>query len=115
MQPEQTMMGQGLHVWAGASDKRYRYSLYMFGTSFGPGAANYILAKEIKPGLHFPLFIGSTPDLSGLDFASDVRDCIVLGRATHIHIHFNEAGEESRGAECADLVERWNPPCNRNR
>lgn len=115
MQPEQTMIGQGLHVWTGVSGKRYRYSLYMFGTSFGPGAANFILAKEIKPGLHFPTFIGSTPDLSDLGLPSDMTECIRMSRATHIHVHFNEAGEGSRRAECADLIERWNPPCNQVR
>jgi len=114
LQPEQTMIGQGLHVWVGASGSRYRYSLYMFGTSFGPGAANFILAKEIKPGLHFPLYISSTPDLSDLNLDSKVQECIRMGRATHIHVHFNETGGASRDAESADLIERWNPPCNRS-
>lgn len=113
MRPEQTMIGQGLHVWGGASGKRYRYSLYMFGTAFGPGAANYIFAKEIKPGLHFPIYVGSTADLSDLKLNPSVLDCIRMGRVTHIHVRFNEAGEDDCAAECADLVERWNPPCNK--
>ncbi len=114
MRPEQTMIGQGLHVWAGASGKRYRYSLYMYGTAFGPGAANFIFAREIKFGLHFPIFIGTTADLSDLGLKSNILDCIRMGRATHIHVRFNEAGEENRSAECADLIERWSPPCNKS-
>jgi hypothetical protein len=113
MRPEQTLLGQELHVWAGASGKTYGYKLCPIGTAFGPRAANYIFAREIKPGLHFPLLVGSTADVSDLEWESSVVDRMRMGRATHIHVRFNEGRAEDRTAECADLIERWNPPCNR--
>lgn len=115
MRPEQTMIGQGVHVWKGASGKRYRYHLYMFGTAFGPGAANFIFAREIKFGLHFAVFVGQTADIS-LALADEIQmQCIRTGRPTHIHVRYNEEGEEARVAEQKDLIEILSPPCNHRR
>ena len=113
MRPEQTMIGLGQHVWTGASGKKYCYSLYMFGTAFGPGAANFIYAREIKPGLHFPIYVGHTADLSEPFSDHLVMQCVRMTRATHIHVRYNDAGEGQRHAEQADLVAQLTPPCNR--
>lgn len=113
--PEQTLIGQGIHVWRGASDKRYRYMLYMFGTAFGPGAANFIYAREIKSGLHFPIYVGHTADLSEPFPDSAIMECIRAGRPTHIHVRYNEEGPDQQVAEQADLVAQLNPSCNRAR
>jgi hypothetical protein len=115
MRPEQTMIGQGLHVWTGISGKKYRYSAFMFGTGFGPGAANIIYAREIKAGQYFPIYVGHTADLSEPFADYLVMQCIKLSRVTHIHVRFNEAGEEQRHAEASDLIAQLNPSCNRPR
>jgi hypothetical protein len=106
---------QGVHVWLGASGREYRYSIYMFGTAFGPGAANFIFAREFTPGRNVPLYIGHTNDLS-VPFPNFViAQCIKLRRVTHVHVHFNETSEEIRRAERSDLIAQWNPPCNQMR
>lgn len=115
MRPEETMIGQGLHVWTGMSGKKYRYSLYMFGTAFGPGPANFIFSREIKAGQHFPIYIGQTDDLSEPFNDYLVMQCIKISRVSHIHVHFSEATEEERRAERSDLIAQLNPPCNRMR
>jgi hypothetical protein len=113
MRPDQTMIGQGLHVWTGASGKKYRYMLYMFGTAFGPGAANFIYARQMKPGQHFPIYVGQTADLSEPISEAETTQCVSHNRPTHIHVRYNEAGEEDRLAEQSDLIAQLRPPCNR--
>lgn len=106
---------QGIHVWLGKAGREYRYSVYMFGTVFGPGAANFIFAQEFKPGTYVPLYIGHTNDLSE-PFSNYVAlQCMKLRRVTHIHVHFNETSEELRRAERSDLIAQWSPPCNHMR
>lgn len=115
MRSDEARHVQGLHVWLGKSGNEYRYSIYMFGTVFGPGAANFIFAQEFKPGQFVPIYIGHTSDLSE-PFSNYVAlQCIKLRRVTHIHVHFNETTEEIRRAERSDLIAQWNPPCNQMR
>jgi len=54
----------GIHVWTGQSGQNYRYTVYMFGTVFGPGPANHIFAHETRPNQFMPIYIGQTDDLS---------------------------------------------------
>ena len=88
MKPEQTYVGQGLYVWIGASGTKYRYSAFMFGTHFGPGAANIIFAREIKRGQYAPVYVWQTADLSEPFKDEAALQCITEGRATHIHVRF---------------------------
>jgi len=111
MKPDQTYVGQGLHVWTGASGKKYRYSAFMFGTHFGPGAANVIYAREIKRGHYAPIFIAQTADLSEPLKDEAVLQCVTEGRATHIHVRFAGDDEAVRIAECQDLIAALKPPC----
>jgi hypothetical protein len=115
MRPEESMIGEGLHVWTGMSGKKYRYSLYMFGTAFGPGPANFVFARETKPGQYAPIYFGQTSDLSEPFPDGLVMQCIKLSRVTHIHVHFSNASEEIRLAERSDLIEQWSSPCNQTR
>ncbi|HEU5468669.1 MAG TPA: hypothetical protein VFU77_05125 [Steroidobacteraceae bacterium] len=112
MQPDQTFVGQGLYVWTGASGRKYRYSAFMFGTHFGPGAANFIFAREVKRGQYAPLYVGQTPDLSEPFRNEAALQCITEGRATHVHVRFAGEDEAARVAECEDLVASLKPPCN---
>lgn len=109
------MIGQGIYVWTGMSGTKYRYSVYMFGTVFGPGPANFIFTREIKPGQHFPIYVGHTNDLSEPFSDYLAMQCIKMSRVSHIHVRFSESTEELRRAQRSDLIAHLNPPCNRMR
>jgi hypothetical protein len=113
--PDQTLFAQGIESWRGASGRRYLYNLHMLGTVFGPGAANFIYAREIKRGLHFPVYVGQTADLSDPIADSDILECIRRSRPTHIHVRYNEEGLDQRIAEQADLIAELRPLCSRAR
>lgn len=113
MQADQTYIGQGLHVWTGISGKKYRYSAFMYGTHFGPGAGNFIFTREIKRGLYFPIYVGQTADLSEPFSDQFLLQCITMSRASHIHVKFTEDDEATRIAECEDLIAQLTPSCNR--
>ncbi|MBX3703938.1 MAG: hypothetical protein KF822_09210 [Steroidobacteraceae bacterium] len=102
----------GVHVWIGASGRKYRYAVYMVGTVFGPGPANFVFARETRPGLYAAVHIGHTGDLSEPFDNHLAMQCIRLNRATHIHVKLSTAPEEVRRAECSDLIAEWSPPCN---
>jgi hypothetical protein len=113
MKGDQTYVGQGLYVWTGASGKKYRYSAFMFGTHFGPGAANVIFARETKRGQYDPIYVGQTADLSEPFQDDGVLRCITENRATHIHVRFAGDDEAARTAECEDLIAGLDPPCRK--
>ncbi|MGQ0428412.1 MAG: hypothetical protein ACT4UQ_00525 [Gammaproteobacteria bacterium] len=106
------MNDPGIYLWTGASGQKYRYTVYMFGTVFGPGPANYIFARETRPGHYLPVYIGHTEDLSAPFENHPAMQCIKLNRATHIHVKLSIATEEVRRAEKSDLIAEWNPVCN---
>ncbi len=101
-----------IYLWRGASGRWYRYAVYMFGTVFGPGPANYIFARETRPGHYLPLYIGHTQDLSAPMDDPLVLQCVRLNRATHMHVKLSTATEEVRRAERSDLIAEWKPDCN---
>jgi len=102
----------GIHVWTGQSGQKYRYTVYMFGTVFGPGPANFIYARELRAGQYVPVFIGQTQDLSEPFEDSVALECMKQTRVTHIHVRPTDARDEIRRAERSDLISVWNPPCN---
>jgi hypothetical protein len=114
MKPEQTFVGQGLYVWTGASGKKYRYSAFMFGTHFGPGAANVVFAREVKRGKYDPIYIGQTADLSEPFKDEAALRCITEGRATHVLVRFAGDDEAVRIAESQDLIAALKPPCSQS-
>jgi hypothetical protein len=106
------MADLGIHVWAGQSGQKYRYTVYMFGTAFGPGPANYIFTREVRPGQHVALYCGQTDDLSEPFDDHVALECLKQHRVSHIHVRHADAREELRRAERSDLISAWNPPCN---
>ncbi|MCI0432583.1 MAG: hypothetical protein L0271_02880 [Gemmatimonadetes bacterium] len=102
----------GIYLWTGKSGQKYRYTVYMFGTVFGPGPANFIFAHESRPGHYVPVYIGQTGDLSEPFEDHVALECIKQRRVTHIHVRHSDAREELRRAERSDLILAWNPPCN---
>jgi hypothetical protein len=111
MKADQTYVGQGLYVWTGVSGKKYRYSAFMFGTQFGPGAANVVFAREVKRGQYAPIYVGQTADLSEPFTDPAALQCIGENRATHILVRFAGDDEAVRIAECEDLIAALKPPC----
>jgi len=99
-------------LWTGASGQKYRYSVHMYGTLFGPGPANFVFARELRPGQFLPVYFGETADLSEPIADQLALDCIKANRVTHIHVRHSGDREEVRRAERSDLIARWKPSCN---
>ena len=102
----------GIHLWTGQSGQKYRYTVYMFGTVFGPGPANFIYARELRAGHYLPVYIGQTQDLSEPFEDPLALECMRQSRVTHIHVRHSDAREEVRRAERSDLISAFSPPCN---
>jgi hypothetical protein len=98
--------------WPGKSGKTYQYWIYPLPPNFSSEPGNYIFAKQTSPGKWTPVYIGQTDDLSERFDDHHKMPCIKSHGATHIHAHKNTNGETTRKAEEADLIARWNPPCN---
>jgi hypothetical protein len=98
--------------WTGASGKKYRHWIYPLTTSFKAMPGSYIFAKEISPRRWSPVYIGETINLSERFDNHHRMACVKENGATHIHVHVNKGGQKARQAEEADLIKRWNPPCN---
>lgn len=112
MRPEETTLGLGVYQWVGKSGQKYRYSVHMYGTVFGPGPGNFVFARELRPGKYLPVYFGETGDLSEPLGDQAVVECIRQQRVTHIHVRHGSDREEVRRAERSDLVAEWSPRCN---
>src|SRR5262245_50445886 len=112
MRPEETTLGLGVYQWIGESGQKYRYSVHMYGTVFGPGPANFVFARELRPGKYLPLYFGETADLSEPFGDLSVVACIKEQRVTHVHVRHGSDREEVRRAERSDLIAQWKPACN---
>ena len=99
--------------WEGKSGAKYKYWIYPIKQGFSASPANYIYARETKPGSWRPIYIGETGDISDRPLDTHhKRSCIVREQARHIHVHKSSANKKERTDEEADLVARWNPVCN---
>ncbi len=73
---------------------------------------NYIYAGQTEDGRWFPVYIAQTRDLhQRLEGHVSVDDAMASG-ATHIHAHYDTAGQAARCTEEHDLVLQWQPVCN---
>lgn len=99
--------------WEGQSGKEYRYWIHPIGTDFTEDPGNYIYAKQVEPGRWEPLWIGQTSNLHDLLVDPEKAACAKRNGATHVHAHTSPGRESARAAEEADLIARWDPPCNR--
>ena len=97
--------------WPGKSGKEYQYQAYPLDTSFNPGPANYIYAKQSEDGSWTPLYIAQTRDLRQRLESFEKQDLAVRNGATHIHVHIIE-GKAARCDEERDLILNWQPICN---
>jgi len=101
-------------TWHGASGKQYEYWVYEIGASFKNEAGNYIFAKRNTAGKWTPVYIGETKSLKErLTSNHEKLPCVKKYGGTHIHAHTTPAGEQARKAEEADMIAKWDPPCNK--
>ena len=105
----------GFTIWPGRSGKQYWYAIYPRHWRFGPRQpGNYIYAVESAASKLSPLYIGQTNDLN--QRLLEQQSGFNLFRATHLCAHFNyyDYGACGRLAEERDLIELWQPVCNRS-
>jgi hypothetical protein len=100
-------------TWAGASGKQYEYWISSIGTTFVDEPGNYIFVIEASPNQWIPLYIGETESLRNRLSDHEKLACVRRYGGTNIHAHTTSGGEQARKAEEADLLARWDPPCNR--
>lgn len=106
-------MEESTIFWRGASGKEYKHWIYPIDTSFKDEPGNYIFAKETSPGRWVPIYIGESESLSDRLSNHDKLPCIQRHGGTHIHTHTTSGGQSVRRAEESDLLEKWDPPCNK--
>ena len=99
--------------WSGKSGETYRYWIYDIGETFKELPGNYIFAKETKPNIFSPIYIGETENLKErLVSSHEKMPCIERNGVTHICTHTSDQNEATRRAEESDLIELWQPICN---
>lgn len=109
--PSETVLSN-LVSWLGQSGKQYSYEVHSIEESLPALAGNYIYAKQAEDGSWIPIYIAATRGLhQRLEGHVRTEDAVQLG-ATHIHVHFDSAGQAARCTEEHDLVLRWQPVCN---
>ena len=98
--------------WAGLSGQEYQFQVYPLGTVFKPGPGIYIYAEKLADGTWIPVYIAATRDLhQRLEGHVTLQNAIADG-ATHVHVHYRNAGQGARCSEERDLLDRWRPVCN---
>jgi hypothetical protein len=102
-------------VWPGKSGTQYKYWICAIGSKMKVEPGNYIFVRETKPSTFAPLYAGETGDLD--DRLSNPSThhkfrCVTNHGATHLCVHTTSGGLAVRQAEEADLIARWQPPCN---
>jgi hypothetical protein len=98
--------------WVGASGKHYPYHAYPITTSFRAMPGNFIYAKRDEAGTWIPVYIAQTRDLHQRLEGHVLVETAREHGATHIHAHYDTAGQATRCREERDLIERWHPSCN---
>ncbi|MDA2933471.1 hypothetical protein MYX82_03920 [Acidobacteria bacterium AH-259-D05] len=110
---EEQLMAEQTIMWPGASGEQYRYWISDMNSSFKDEPGNYIFAKETSPNRWTPIYIGQTESLKNRLTDHEKLPCIKRHGGTHIHAHTTPGGEQVREAEEADLLAKWDPPCNK--
>ena len=100
------------HNWPGQSGKEYHYDIFPLATAFRPLPGNYVYARQLEDGDWSPIYIAQTRDLhQRLEGHVKLEDAVANG-ATHLHAHYDTAGQSARCTEERDLIQRWRPVCN---
>ena len=108
----ETTTASDLVNWIGQSGKRYSYTVYALDTTFQMSPGNFIYARQAEDGSWVPIYIAQTRNLGQrLEGQVTMQDAMQNG-ATHIHAHYDTAGQAVRCNEERDLLLRWKPVCN---
>ena len=99
--------------WPGASGKKYKYWIYSIDTRFKDEPGNYIFTKLNSAGKWTPVYIGETQSLRDRLPNHEKLPCVNQNGGTHLHAHLTSGGQQARLAEETDLVQKFNPPCNK--
>ena len=99
--------------WPGQSGKTYRYwfATEIANPSMKEEAGNYMFVKQIASGW-VPVYVGQTNNLNSRLTNHPELPCVRRNGGTHLMAHTTLGGEAARLEEEADLIARWNPPCN---
>lgn len=96
----------------GKSGASYDFEVYPWGQEFRPVGAVYAVLRERADGRYDVLYIGQTGDLSDR-FANHHRQgCFDRNGKTHVGVH-QESSEQRRLSIEKDLIDGYDPPCNR--
>ena len=106
-------MAEQLIYWTGASGKEYKYWIHEIGTSFKNCPGNYIFTKETSPGRWMPIYIGETESLNDRLSDHEKLPCVNRNGGTHVHVHTNSSNSDARKVEETDLLDKWDPACNK--
>jgi hypothetical protein len=98
--------------WPGQSGHEYPYEIYAVDTAFRPLPGIYIYAKQSEDGSWIPIYIAQTRDLHQRLEGHVKREDAMANGATHLHAHYDTAGQAARCTEERDLIQRWQPVCN---
>jgi hypothetical protein len=98
--------------WPGQSGATYRYAFTNINDCYAV-PANYTFVRKLPNGNWLPLYFGEAGDLNqrGMPRHERLAEAVKLGM-THFMTHRASASQETRRAEEADLIQRWNPPLN---
>ena len=100
-------------LWRGYSGKTYEYVVYGLNTTWNDIPGNYIFVRLVN-GRWRPLYIGQTSSFqSRITTSHEKWPCAVEHGITHIHARTNDYGEEARLSEECDLINHYDPPCNK--
>jgi len=98
--------------WPGDSGRKYSYTIHPVEAPFHALPGNYIYAKRAADGRWVPIYIAQTRNLrQRVEGRFRVEDAKAQG-ATHVHAHYDAAGQPARCTEERDLVVRWQPEFN---
>jgi len=106
-------MAEETVLWTGASGQQYKYWVCSIGASFKKEPGNYIFAKKTLDGRWAPIYIGETDNLLTRLRNHEKLPCVRRNAGTHVHAHLSSPDERVRRVEESDLIEKWDPPCNK--
>ncbi len=96
----------------GLSGKTYHYFLYDLDAEHMPAPANYVVVK-VTPTSYEPVYIGETEDVSRCFGGHELMSCFQSHGAMHVCLRLNEQDQAVRAREKQDLIDFYQPPCNR--
>lgn len=103
-------------TFTGASRRTYLFEVYEWNTQFNAVGAVYAITRFVVQagtgGRHTLVYIGETGNLSTRFDNHHRATCFRREQASHICVHVDN-DERSRRSKEADLIEYYDPVCNR--